>query len=402
MSFRSSFKHALVWVVVAAAPDAGSAATFATLHAFTGGADGSQPAGPLVFAGGKVYGATAGSITMGHFTCTAPNCGTVYTIDPKSGAVTTLYQFKQDASGYFPETGLVSDGKLLYGLTADGGTKGLGVVFRFDPATGAVSTLAPVSIIDQIASTPFVYKGSLIGTATNGTTPANAGFGTVYKIDLKSGATTALYGFKGSPENSTGDAWYPDESAELNPGMIYGTTIYGGKYGIGGTIWGVTPNTGKEQVLYSFHSPYAGLPDGANPVGTFALVGPVMYGAASAGGTINANSVVGCGSVFAFNFATNKFTVVHDFDGTDGFSPDSVVEYKGQLYVATALGGAYGYGAVVRIDEKTGKTSVIHAFANTGDGYYPGQLQLHDGVIYGQTAYLFGAAPLGTIFTITP
>jgi uncharacterized repeat protein (TIGR03803 family) len=404
MSLQTTWQCAWVCAglfAASAAPGFAANPVFTTLHRFTGGADGSQPAGPLVFDGRDIYGATAGTITMGHFSCTPPNCGTVFKLNPATGAVTTLHNFAEDTNGYFPQAGLVSDGHMLYGFTSDGGTAGLGVAFRIDPNTKTETTLAQISAIDQSPSPPFVYKGSLIGTALNGATTTNAGSGTVYKIDLASGATSALYGFKGELPGSK-DAWYPAESAQLNPGMIYGTSVYGGKYTIGGTLWGVTPGKGKEQVVYSFHSPYAGLPEGANPAGQFALVGPILYGAGGTGGTINATSVVGCGSVFKFNFATNTFTVLHDFDGSDGYFPVAVVEVKGQLYVAAALGGAYGFGAVVKVDEQTGQTSVVHAFTNGEDGYSPAELQVHDGVIYGETSYGFNAAPAGTIFTITP
>jgi uncharacterized repeat protein (TIGR03803 family) len=405
MILRSVSKIRLAGVLaalVAVMPSIAGAATFKTLHAFTGGTDGRQPQGPLVFAGGKIFGATEGSFAMGGpFSCANTDCGTVFTLDPQTGDVTNLHVFGYDARGYFPNAGLISDGTNLYGITYYGGANSLGLVFRVNQKTGAESTLAPLSAVDQAAMTPFLYKGTLIGTALNGTANNNGGGGTVYRIDLATGKTSALYAFKGHLTGSK-DAWYPIETPQLNPGMIYGTSVYGGKYGTGGTIWGVSPTTGKEQVLYSFNDPFNGLPDGANPSGNFALLGPIMYGTAGSGGTINKACPAGCGAVFAFDFATNKLTVLHDFDGTDGSGPNSVVAYQGQLYVAAGFGGATGNGAILKIDPQTGKTSTVHAFSGGGDGFWPGQLQLNGGVIYGVTAYLPYASPAGTIFTITP
>jgi uncharacterized repeat protein (TIGR03803 family) len=114
-----------------------AAGNFTTLYAFTGGADGAQPAGGLIRAEGNLYGTTS----LGGITCGPGGCGTVFKFSP-SGQLTTLYSFAGAPDGYYPLGNLVRDSAgNLYGTTFLGGDAqchdydygGCGILFKIDP-----------------------------------------------------------------------------------------------------------------------------------------------------------------------------------------------------------------------------------------------------------------------------
>jgi len=109
------------------------------LYAFTGGTDGANPDGNLVFDG---HGAIYGTVSVGGPTCSAPNwtCGLVYRLTPPatgSGAWTeaVLYQFQGHKDGDQPNT-LVFNHGALEGTTFFRGTGCCGTLFQLTPSAG--------------------------------------------------------------------------------------------------------------------------------------------------------------------------------------------------------------------------------------------------------------------------
>ena len=100
------------------------------------------------------------------------------------------------------------------------------------------------------------------------------------------------------------------------------------------------------------------------------------------------------------------FNTVHSFDGTDGAGPTTaglIQATDGNLYGATAGGGANGDGTVFKITP-TGTLMTLHSFAGT-DGASPwGRLmQATNGNFYGTTTNGgSGGCGCGTVFKITP
>ena len=204
------------------------------LYDFTGGTDGKQPFGGLVLApNGLLYG-TASEGGTGSY-------GTIFAIDPATGAETTLYSFTStpDGGGAFSTLARAPSG-LLYGTTSGGGTAGYGTVFSFDPATGKETVLHSF----QLANDGFVPSGNVVidGTSTlYGTTAGNIdqskqkpnAEGTVFAIDTASGETTNLALFN-KPDGSYGGVVLGRD------GALYGTTVGQGK-AADGTIFRVKP-----------------------------------------------------------------------------------------------------------------------------------------------------------------
>ncbi len=94
------------------------------LHSFTGangGSDGAVPIAALVSLGGKLYGTTQlGSTNYG---------GTVFSINPATGAEQILYSFAGGNDGSFPDASLINVGGTFYGTTFNGGAS-FGVSIR--------------------------------------------------------------------------------------------------------------------------------------------------------------------------------------------------------------------------------------------------------------------------------
>jgi uncharacterized repeat protein (TIGR03803 family) len=110
------------------------AGTETVLNSFgASGTDGRGPSGSLLLASdGNFYGATYSGGSTANCKVVG-GCGTLYRITP-SGVETVLYSFGTIASdGMIPSGALIeaSDGH-LYGTTLQGGTAGMGTVFRLD------------------------------------------------------------------------------------------------------------------------------------------------------------------------------------------------------------------------------------------------------------------------------
>jgi uncharacterized repeat protein (TIGR03803 family) len=98
------------------------------LHSFTGGDDGSTPAGSLIMdVTGDLYGATAAGGAGGA------SVGTVFRLSPR-GKETVLHSFDADIDindGRAPASALTMDfAGDLYGVTSQGGSRNVGTVFR--------------------------------------------------------------------------------------------------------------------------------------------------------------------------------------------------------------------------------------------------------------------------------
>jgi len=270
-------------------------------------------------------------------------CGTVFKVD-RAGQLTVLYAFNGIPDGAWPAAGLVRDADgNLYGTTLAGGrssvhcTNGCGTVFKLDATgketilysfTGGSDGAFPNS---ELVADP---RGNLYGTTSEG----GRGEGTVFRL-TPSGKETALYNFIGGTDGA-----YPNGVAQDGQGNLYGTTSGGGNYeddclNLGcGTVFKLS-STGKERVLYRFHS----APDGFGP--TAGLIWDVAgnaYGTTYFGGPGCSFGNFSCGTVFQLD-NTGRETILHNFVGTDGSTPQAglIRDNAGNLYGTTSGGGNY-------------------------------------------------------------
>jgi uncharacterized repeat protein (TIGR03803 family) len=351
---------AALLAIYAAAP--AEATSFTTYYQFPGGGDGLLPYGGLVDQGGTLYGITQYGGATGR--------GAVFAVNTKTGAETLAYSFKGGTDGYFPQAGLISVGKLLYGTTAYGGTGSTGTVFSLNPATGAEKVIyAFTQASGSATNTPlyyasgYLYGETYVGGANNQ--------GTIFKIDVKTGAETTLYSFRGGS-----DGCYGSNGALVQVGkLLYGTTYSCGENG-GGVLFSIDPKTGAETVLHSFGA--SG--DGYGADGGVIAEGTTLYGTTAYGGN------GGYGTVYSFDTVSGIAEILYNFaDGTDGGAPqDSLVYVTGTLYGTNFDGGASGFGTVFAVSAKTGAETTLYNFTGGTDGGHPlAPLIAVSGTLYG-------------------
>jgi uncharacterized repeat protein (TIGR03803 family) len=283
-----------------------------------------------------------GTTQNGGNTACDSGCGTIFKITP-NGKLTT-FKFN-GTNGSQPYAGLVqaANGD-FYGVTTTGGTDNLGTVFKFTPK-GGLTTLYSFA--------------------------ANTGYSPVGGLVLASDGN--FYGTASSGGPAAG---------QCDPGC--------------GTIFKITP-AGTYTTIHNFN----GIPDGGGPLATMVQAPDgKLYGTASTLG--NAGSY---GTVFTIT-PEGKYTVVHQFNNTDGAYPFGglILGSDGNFYGQTDLGGTFAYGAYGTVYKMTpsGKVTTLHSFDQTdGDNPISNLVQGTDGNFYGTAAY-GGTHGGGTAFKITP
>lgn len=250
------------------------------LHSFTGlvGAspDGASPGGSLVRDSlGNLYGATqqGGNFTPDCFV----GCGVVFKVDP-SGTETVLHSFQGGLDGSGPSSVILDQAGNLYGTVNNNGLYGCGYVFEMNPS-GNLTVLHYFPCQTSDGATPYGGvvrdpQGNLYGTTSEGGT---AGVGAIFKVD-QFGNETVLYSFTDGTDGA-----FPALSLVRDAaGNLYGqatqevSCYYGGGCG---DVFKLSPS-GNLSVLFAFQ----GGNTGTSPVGSLILdfLGNV-YGAASGG-----------------------------------------------------------------------------------------------------------------------
>lgn len=95
------------------------------LYSFQGGSDGANPGAGLVDVNGTLYGTTKYGGANG--------AGTVFSLNPQTGAEAVLQSFGSGTDGQYPISRLININGTLYGTTYLGGAYGDGTVFSITP-----------------------------------------------------------------------------------------------------------------------------------------------------------------------------------------------------------------------------------------------------------------------------
>ena len=104
--------------------------TLSVVYSFRGGSDGAYPTGGLASVGGTLYGTT---VAGADATSCYQGCGTVFSVNPKTGTEVVLHAFLGGSDGAVPVAGLLHTGDTLFGSTAYGGSNDAGIVFAIKP-----------------------------------------------------------------------------------------------------------------------------------------------------------------------------------------------------------------------------------------------------------------------------
>ncbi len=132
---------------------------YSKIYDFAAGPDGNYPYGSLISDGTFLYGMTSSGGVNDE--------GTIFRIMPNGTNYLKLFDFDNNITGRYPTESLISDGSFLYGMTPDGGTNGLGTVFKYSMAP-------PVPTITNFTPSNGPVGTTVIITGTNfSTIPTN-------------------------------------------------------------------------------------------------------------------------------------------------------------------------------------------------------------------------------------
>jgi uncharacterized repeat protein (TIGR03803 family) len=228
---------------------------------------------------------------------------------------------------------------------------------------------------------------------------------TVASIAAHGQTFTTLYAFRG------GNAGASPSNLILTPsGELIGTAAYGSDCPCYLTF-GLSPEA-KETVLHRFSVP---LGNEAEIPGGYSLSkdGETLYGLSNYGGDYTAcPEGLGCGFVFSLDLSTNKYEVLHEFQGgpNDGAGPNGnmVFESEGNLFGMAFDGGANFTGAIFEITS-AGAEKIIYSFGPVPDGNDPAGGLVRDSsgnffgaTISGGTGSCQNGPGCGTVFEVTP
>lgn len=384
---------------LAANPRAVTGESVHILYNFTDGYDGGDPASALTFdAHGNLYGT---SVTGGTY-----GCGTVFELAPQSSSwrESVLHDFTCYSDGKNPYGGVTLDrhgnldGTTVAGGSGGGCSDGCGVVFQLTPSqenvlhdfTGGTDGFGPGGGVVLDA------RGNLYGTTPDGGAYSN---GVVYRVSTQR-REAVIHAFTGGSGGGTGSLGLLLRDAA---GSLYGVAETGGAHGAG-TVFELRSRSKSRwsfKTLYAF----AGTPDCASPYGGLIadssgnLYGTTYYGGAN-----------GQGCVFELAREarrTYRERVLYSFKGgSDGASSTSTLIFgsSGELYGTTSAGGGYrNCGTIFKVNAKSGKEAVLHAFTGSPDGAFPyyGLTEDTAGNFYGTTVQ-GGTSNQGTIFEYAP
>ncbi len=306
--------------------------------------NGSYPEGSLMKASnGKMYGMTQSGGMNGY--------GVIFEYDPSTNIYTKKIEL-DPSWGLAPYGSLMqaSNGK-LYGLTFRGGANDLGVLFEYNPASNTY-----IKKVDLSSTTGYYPWGSLI-QASNGLLygmalfgGANSG-GSLFEFDPNSGT------FNKRVDLSDGIGKFPYGSLmQASNGKLFGMTGYGGSNNAG-VIFEFTPSTGIyskkiDLVTSTGAKPYGDLMQASNGK---------MYGMTAEGG---ANGV---GVIFEYDPSTNAYTKMMDFSDSLGRLPfgSFMQASNGKLYGVTSGGGANSKGVLFEYEFLTNVYSKLYDWDST-------------------------------------
>jgi hypothetical protein len=379
-------------------------ATLTTLASFpAAGLSGPLPEGDLVAdAHGDLFGVTVLDGAFGF--------GMIFEIPKTSsgyGSPITLVSFNgSDGSG--PNGGLIMDAHGdLFGTTA-GGADGFGTVFEIvKTKTGYSST--PTTLVSFDGSDGAYPRAGLIADSHGdlfGTTQSGGqnGLGTVFEIAKTnsgySSTPTTLVNFDGSNGGQPLGSLVAD-----NHGNLFGTTQYGGQYGLGTVFEIAKTNSGYSSTpttLVSFNGS-----DGAQPVANLILDDHGdLFGTTASGGVNNSGTVFEIVETKS-GYASTPTTLV-SFNGADGAAPlgGLFADHQGDLFGTTIYGGTGNEGTVFEIVKtKAGYASTPTTLVNFNgtNGGQPGARLIadHHGDLFGTTSGGYPSFFDGTVFEIT-
>ena len=322
-----------------------STSTYTKLMAFGTNEKGTGGTAGLIKASdGILYGMASGGGSNG--------AGVIFSFEPSAGTYTKLKDF-DNTNGASPYGSLIqaSDGK-LYGLTHDGGSNGVGVIFSFDPLSSTYTKLKDFDTadgIDPYGSLMQASDGKLYGMTYRGGSNTD---GVIFSFDPSSATYKKLMDFA----NSNGANPEGGSLIQAGNGKLYGLTSAGGSSG-DGVIFSFDPVSSTYAKLKDFD-----ITDGRDPFASLIQAGDgKLYGMTHAGGSGD------YGVIFSFDPASSTYIKLKEFDKTDGNDPEGnfMQASDGKLYGMTLYGGTNDDGVIFSFDPATSTFKKLKDFDKT-------------------------------------
>ncbi len=217
-------------------PNVSSASVLHSFPAFP--EDGEWPYSLPLLDNGILYGTTLrGPVPASTPFPPGSDSGVIYSLQTDGSSYTLLYTFgSQTDDGSGPIGTLLSDGTMLYGVTAYGGAADYGTVFSLDPNASSATILHSFAALTGDGMLPtagLVSDGTrLYGTTTGG--GAAGGYyyygGTLFALNPDGSDYTVLHDFSLQTENG---CWLIFSGLLLVDNTLYGTAALGGDYDYG-------------------------------------------------------------------------------------------------------------------------------------------------------------------------
>ncbi len=334
---------------------------------------------------GKLYGVTQHGGTSGD--------GQLFEFDIYTRECQYKVEFEAATKGEVPVGGLfeASDGR-LYGVTYEGGTNGLGVLYVYDPSINMFAVLKHFNGLGNGAH-PYggvvqAANGILYGLTINGGTQDE---GVLFQYDIGSNSLSKLHDFNGSVDGANPEGIV----LQASDGHLYGLMSAGGPSGKGGIFM-----YDISQDLFVKKMDFNGS-NGDSPHGSLIEYESSLWGMTSYGGVNNK------GVLFRYDPSGDQYFKLLDFYGEDyGESPTGSLTLgpDGTLFGQTNMGGAYSTSGIMF--EYFPATNIFEKRFNfreapLGSQPYSSPIYGNDGMIYG-TAYVDGENTTGVVYRIDP
>jgi uncharacterized repeat protein (TIGR03803 family) len=243
-------------------------------------------------------------------------CGCLYKYDPGLNQVQTIFAFR-DSTGCNQKGNLLfASNSKLYGMTSNGGSNGVGVLFEYDETTNNYKVLYHFKY-NTTGANPLggLVEGSnndLWGVTSDG---GLGGDGTLFKYYINSDTLIRVHTFSSAGTTPVGDLVWSNNK-------LFGLTQNGGTYA--GTLYEFDTTTSAIVTHHNFISSTGYSPAG----GLHVAPNGKLYGTARLGGISNTNGVL-----FEFDAGTNTYSVVHYFDGSSSQPTTTpMVASNGKMY----------------------------------------------------------------------
>ncbi len=295
--------------------------------------------------------------------------GSLYKINATTGVLTTLVRFSGTTGphlGSYPDATLAPAGMGdFWGSTKKGGTKDVGTLFKFHPATSVLTTIAefpdsPVTYAGTHApNDALVNDGNGSWWGTNCCSGAER-CGNVFKVNATNGELTTVAKFtKGTGGSSPMGSLVSDGA-----GFLWGTCTQGGKgYG---TIFKVNATTGALTTVVEFTGRGAGIPGGGPYAALVSDGHGFLWGCTYGAGSGDV------GTLFKVDIASGALTTLVEFDLKQahhkGYYPNAplVSDGHGAFLGTTQRGGKKNAGTIFKIDIATGVLTTLVEFGKVG------------------------------------